>query len=54
MDWQWNEATLEWTEHPAKPYASWIWDGETWQPPIPYPGKGADWNELEQKWNLHN
>jgi len=25
MDWYWNEATLEWVEHPYKRYKSWVW-----------------------------
>ena len=60
MDWHWKEDTTEWVDYVYinpdnnQPFPSWTWDGETWQPPIPYPGKGADWNELEQKWNLHN
>ena len=51
MDWQWNEATLEWTEHPAKPYASWIWDttDNRWIAPVEEPNE--DFYPLSCRWN---
>ena len=38
---------------PDKPYESWIWDGEVWTSPIPYPedGKEYHWNEEGLKWD---
>lgn len=38
---------------PPHPYPSWIWDGETWNSPVPYPDDNDEiyhWNEEEQEW----
>ena len=36
------------------PYPSWVLNEETcrWEAPIPRPGEGYVWNELEQQWDL--
>lgn len=40
------------TPKPLQPYPSWTWDGETWNPPIPYPQDGKDyqWDEDSLSW----
>lgn len=40
------------TPRPAQPYDSWLWDGEKWNPPVPYPDDGNvyKWNEDLQEW----
>jgi len=40
------------TPRPAQPYPSWTWDGNTWNPPIPYPDDGGfyAWDEDAQAW----
>ncbi len=40
------------TPRPPQPYPSWTWDGETWNPPVPYPTDGEQyaWNEENQNW----
>jgi hypothetical protein len=42
------------TPRPTLPYDSWTWDGETWNPPVPYPtdGERYTWNEEDQEWTL--
>lgn len=41
---------------PDSPYPSWVWDGEDWQPPVPYPsespanGDGWAWDEESLSW----
>lgn len=36
----------------VQPYPSWTWDGSRWQPPVPYPEDGNDyqWDEPTQSW----
>lgn len=40
------------TPRPVSPYPSWIWNGSSWQPPIPYPTDGNTymWDESTQQW----
>ena len=40
------------TPRPAQPYPSWTWDGEKWNPPVPYPDddKFYTWDEDTQSW----
>ena len=40
------------TPRPAQPYPSWTWDGERWNPPVPYPDddKFYQWDEETQTW----
>jgi len=40
------------TPRPKQPYESWEWDGEKWNPPVPYPSDGEDyvWDEENQEW----
>ena len=40
------------TPRPAQPYPSWTWDGEKWNPPVPYPDDGEVyiWDEENQQW----
>ena len=40
------------TPRPPQPYSSWIWDGETWNAPLPHPegGNPCMWNEENQEW----
>jgi hypothetical protein len=42
------------TPRSPQPYDSWTWDGETWNPPVPYPtdGESYAWNEEDQEWTL--
>ena len=36
---------------PPKPYSSWTLDvASKWQPPTPYPGGKAEWNETTRRW----
>lgn len=35
---------------PPRPFASWSWDGEDWQPPTPKPGVFYRWDEPTQQW----
>lgn len=44
------------TPKPQQPYDSWIWDGEKWQPPVPYPDDGLFyvWNEDEETWQEYS
>lgn len=44
------------TPLPTQPYDSWTWDGEKWNPPVPYPteDKLYTWNEPNQSWDLTN
>lgn len=39
---------------PKPPYPSWVWSGDYWEAPIPYPegGLSYDWNESTQSWDL--
>jgi len=49
------EKTFEFiTPRPFQPYPSWIWNGETWEAPVPYPEGGGSyvWNEDTQEWDL--
>lgn len=39
---------------PARPYDSWVWDGDEWVPPVPIPTLGGykySWNEEEINWD---
>ena len=53
-----SEKTFEITTPPPdRPYASWVWDGTTWVPPVPMPTDGPEdaaykWSEKQQKWFL--
>lgn len=44
------------TPRPTRPYASWTWDGATWQPPVPFPSEEPDmgffwsWDEDTLTW----
>jgi hypothetical protein len=40
------------TPRPKQPYPSWIWNGERWNAPTPYPEDGLRyrWNEETQTW----
>lgn len=40
------------TPRPPQPYPSWIWNGERWVAPVPYPtdGKEYTWDENKKKW----
>ena len=40
------------TPRPEQPYPSWDWDGEKWNPPVPYPDddKYYTWDEETQSW----
>ena len=40
------------TPRPAQPFSSWTWDGEKWNPPVPYPDDGNDytWDEETTSW----
>lgn len=40
------------TPKPIQPYPSWLWDGEKWYPPVPYPNDDNDyiWDEDIQNW----
>lgn len=40
------------TPRPPQPYPSWIWNGEIWEAPVPYPedDKYYQWNEDTQEW----
>jgi len=42
------------TPIPPQPYPSWVWDGQIWNSPIPYPTDGNDytWDEDSQTWIL--
>ena len=42
------------TPKPPQPYPSWIWDGETWNPPISYPTDGNFyvWDEETISWSI--
>lgn len=42
------------TPRPAQPYPSWTWDGEQWNPPVPYPDDNLpyEWDEELQQWVL--
>ena len=42
------------TPRPPQPYPSWIWNGEIWEAPVPYPEGGGSyvWNEDTQEWDL--
>jgi hypothetical protein len=44
------------TPRPTQPYDSWTWDGEKWNPPVPYPtdDKLYSWNEETLSWDLIN
>ena len=51
-----SDTTITFTApRPARPYLSWIWKDNYWQPPIPMPefeGEIApSWNESTQSWN---
>jgi hypothetical protein len=49
------EKTFEFiTPLPPQPYSSWIWNGEIWEAPVPYPEGGGSyvWNEDTQEWDL--
>lgn len=36
---------------PEQPYPSWVWNGEWWDPPVPYPDEGFYvWDEEAQEW----
>lgn len=37
---------------PPQPYPSWTWNGERWNPPVPYPSDGNSyaWDEDAQAW----
>ena len=37
---------------PDQPYPSWAWNGEWWEPPVPYPDDGGryEWDEEGQQW----
>lgn len=45
---------LEHSFRPLQPFPSWIWDGSTWQPPVPYPDDEQiyQWNETTISWEL--
>lgn len=39
------------TPKPNKPFNSWVWNGEYWQPPVPYPSEGNwRWDEETLSW----
>ena len=40
------------TPRPAQPHPSWTWDGEKWNPPVPYPDDSEFyiWDEENQQW----
>ena len=40
------------TPRPSQPYPSWIWNGEIWEAPVPYPQDNEFylWNEDTQQW----
>lgn len=40
---------------PEKPFESWIWENESWQPPVPYPEDGGmyEWDEANLEWVLY-
>lgn len=40
------------TPRPAQPYPSWVWDGEQWNSPVPYPDDDKDyyWDEDTTNW----
>ncbi len=40
------------TPIPVQPFPSWIWNGEFWEAPVPYPqdDKFYHWNEDTQSW----
>ena len=39
------------TPLPPSPYTSWVWDGNRWVPPIPYPDDGIyGWDESTVSW----
>lgn len=44
------------TPRPTQPYPSWQWDGERWNPPIPYPTDGEfyEWDEETTSWIVSN
>jgi hypothetical protein len=47
------ETTINFTTpRPNQPYPSWIWDGSTWLPPIPYPNENENyyWDEDLNNW----
>lgn len=35
---------------PPKPYASWSWENNAWQPPYPQPSLEHIWDETNQAW----
>lgn len=38
-----------------KPYPSWVWEGNNWTAPVPYPKNNNVnfWNEEEKKWEIY-
>ena len=44
------------TPRPEQPYPSWVWDGEKWNPSVPYPDDGQEyaWDENAQQWEPIN
>jgi hypothetical protein len=50
-----NYTTTFTTPKPPQPYPSWIWDGENWNAPTPYPedGKDYEWDEENKEWKLY-
>lgn len=46
------------TPRPVQPYPSWIWDSESWNPPVPYPENDTDnfytWDEDTQTWIVYS
>ena len=55
--WYWSESVLAWTEHPDKPYPSWIYnkDSQNWEAPVnkpisDKPGGLYVWDEESLTW----
>ena len=47
------ESTIDFiVPRPFQPYDSWMWNGEKWTSPIPYPDNGSNyiWNDTTKTW----
>lgn len=47
VGWMWDENN---GFRPPQPYPSWVWDGQTWQAPVPAPDGFYYWDERQLMW----
>jgi hypothetical protein len=48
VGWLWDESN---GYRPPKPFPSWVWNGVTWEAPVPQPEGNYTWNEETQTWD---